>query len=125
MKTWEMIKELTENPSKKFKRTKDGVEFKTSQKIVDSIKVGTYVEEAINYRSRDCVLLEDDWTEVKQSVSLLEALQAWANGETITCELNGLHATYNPKEGSNLVDFSGRGLSSKEINQGIWYIEND
>lgn len=121
MKTWEMIKELTENPKKKFKSL-DGYEASVTEQgllsLFNDVKVD--IDESIlildkgNFKA-------DDWTEVKQPVSLLEALQAWADGKTITCKTVGKKFIYTGDCGS-LKDEDGASVIPDEILNGVWYI---
>lgn len=112
MKTWEMIKELTENPEKKFKN-------KTNKVIAVLPDADLYFpDEDYNYLS-----IDDEWEEVKQPVSWQEALEAWANGAAVKCEINdgsGFTLFYKgnlyPEDGDEIA------LCSEEILKGTWYI---
>jgi len=126
MKAWEMIKELTENPSKKFK-TAEGYEAnvsKTGLLTVLIYKAEINANKSIRILGYD-IFKEDDWEEIKTPVSLLEALQAWANGKTISCiSFMGNKYIY-PSSNDGLIDTSKSPLSQLEILRGVWYIEND
>lgn len=73
MKTWEMIKELTENPNKKFyvvgsKHLIARVEFQTNKiEVVNASMKPTHVE--VNPS------VDWDWEEVKEPVSFMEAMK--------------------------------------------------
>lgn len=76
MKTWEMIKELTENPNKRFRSLTDSSR-REERKIAKSDgKVLIH----INDGSRLVVYLNEEWEEVKQPVSFMEAV---ASGKKI------------------------------------------
>lgn len=68
MKTWEMIKELTENPEKKFIRKGDPLEISV---------------DGLNYlrweSGHDYINLEHEWKEVKKPVSFMEVVRACKN----------------------------------------------
>ncbi|WP_042678490.1 hypothetical protein [Anaerosalibacter massiliensis] len=72
MKTWEMIKELTENPEKKFKRK--GV-------VGDVIEVGMESDEITWLGSGDSFIinsmqLNNEWEEVKEPMTFIEAVNS-------------------------------------------------
>jgi len=70
MKTWQMIKELTENPNKRFRSLTDSSR-REERKIAKSDgKVLIH----INDGSRLAVYLNEEWEEVKQPVSFMEAV---------------------------------------------------
>lgn len=71
MKTWEMIKELTENPEKKFKsisgRYGDRVAFVNGfECIVQEDKYGNAIPSIVIHR---------EWEEVKEPVGFIELLE--------------------------------------------------
>ena len=92
MKTWEMIKELTENPGKKF--TYNGG--RTYLIMEDGMIVwkGEHQrgqEFAIGYVDKR----ERDWEEVKTPVTFMEAFEALRDYEkNIYCILNGKKHSY-------------------------------
>lgn len=116
MRTWEMIKELTEHPSKEFKNEygsiihHNGLElrWKDDRSRVD------FTNKFINGK----------WEEVKQPVTCQEALEAWAKGAVVKCEINddsGFTLFYKsnylyPEDGDEIT------LCSEEILKGTWYI---
>ena len=63
MKTWEMIKELTENPKKKFRLKGNNV-------------VLEVVDGEIDLTDIDWVLLDDEWEEVKEPVDFMTAIKS-------------------------------------------------
>ena len=73
MKTWEMIKELTENPEKKFKRKTDGLEIRN-------------ICGRFNWEPGYTFLgVNDEWEEVKEPVDFMEAVKS---GKRITLKTN-------------------------------------
>ena len=103
MKTWEMIKALTENPKKKYKRIDD-----------DLIVKRNPITGEFKWRSGHAFLnVNDEWGEVKQPVTWQEALEAWATGKSITLKMNGQ---------TEIIDYSGLALNKKDIQNGEWYI---
>lgn len=72
MKTWEMIKELTENPDKKFIRKGDPLEMS-----VDGLKY-------LRWESgHDYINLKHEWEEIKEPVDFMTAV---ASGSRIRAE---------------------------------------
>ena len=65
MKTWEMIKELTENPKKVFKVICE----ESQQETTVSINYGE-----ITTQGYQQLFTDDEWEEVKQPVSFMEAV---------------------------------------------------
>lgn len=115
-KTWEMIKELSENPDKKFK-SKDGI-------IVYNLGCGIYFDNDEGKRIEYAINIYDKWKEVKEPVTWQEAIQAWVEGKTIYCILQDNQDSYK-------YIYSGTGfrnnkicISRKEIVEGNWYIED-
>lgn len=79
MKTWQMIKELTENPEKKFRR-KEANSYVTVEdgKIVWRGEFQNGQEMAIGFiDERDC-----EWEEVKEPVSFAEVLEQVSKSKT-------------------------------------------
>ena len=113
MKTWEMIKELTENPSKEFTRKSDGLHIKTN-------KYGELIWDS----GYQFLRLYHDWKEVKQPVDFMTAL----NSRQFVLVEHEL-ATYTDYERLDLimVDLADN-LNSYEfaevIENGKWYIED-
>lgn len=116
MKLWEALKELEENPKKVFKSNNgfgevtlgysNGIEFIGVQKT----KNGTFLSEL------------REWQEVKQPVTWQEAIEAWVNGKTIKCTMQGsdfVFDGYKPKL-RDQIDTIGR----IQLREGTWYIED-
>lgn len=64
MKTWEMVKELMENPEKKFALKSD-----------DTVCLGCN-DGVIDLSSIDYLLIVDEWKEVKEPVTFVEAVES-------------------------------------------------
>jgi len=135
MKTWEMLKELTENPKKnkifeaknkfgdRYQMLRDGAGyfeltvFNTDGKSISSdVPAGGF---------NGNIHQDYNWKEVPQEVTWQEAVQAWANGGKVSCRLDDWTYTYEgnveyPFKG--LEDSDGDGISAEEILQGKWYI---
>ena len=112
MKTWEMIKELTENPSKEFTRKADGLHIKTN-------KYG----ELIWDRGYQFLRLHNDWEEIKKPVDFITAIKS---GKYVGVEYSG--AKYKEINLPNLFYELQKDYSDKVIRQmilnGKWYIED-
>ena len=75
MKTWEMIKKLTDNPKLKFFRVSDNIKFATSNKVEEGEITGHYVS-SVHSPSYGCVLLEDDWKLFQEPVDFMTAINS-------------------------------------------------
>jgi hypothetical protein len=84
MKTWEMIKELTENPNKKFAK-KDSA--KNSYVTIANGAVVWLGKEQNGQNFRVTLLSNDGWEEVKEPVSFMEALEEVRNNPNIKLSL--------------------------------------
>ncbi len=112
MKTWEMIKELTENPDKEFTRKSDGLHIKTNE-------YGELVWDS----GYQFLRLHHEWKEIKQPVDFMTAFKAWHDDrKTIIHELEyeGDIITATMFDGKNEYAEFGAGL----IANGKWYIED-
>lgn len=133
LKTWEMIKELTENPDKKFK-TEKGVEA--------YIKLGLlHIEDPVSGYVRASIISSetfptDEWEEVKQPVPWLEAIEhhikdkelgKWSfsiympDGE-IWRQHSAHKLGYLSLEGESDTRHNS-GFERKMFTEGKWYIE--
>lgn len=71
MKTWEMIKELTENPEKKFMSTTE--EYSA---LIAVVKDRCFeFQEGTSNKIKLRIITEREWEEVKEPVSFMELLQ--------------------------------------------------
>lgn len=127
MKTWEMIKELTENPNKKFKNKKDGYKVQ----MINGLLVYPFYNSEHELQSSDWFLVADnalemEWKEVKEPVTWQEAIEAWIDGKTIYCLLNGEKFIYERSPlRKSLYDTEWKSsISAAELMNGDWYIED-
>lgn len=121
MKTWEMIKALTENPKKKFKSKCSN---RTNVKVNGVLNV--VWEEGKLDGEELTVALDAEWEEIQQPVPFMEAIEAYHNKKTIRCESEDFDTRYyNPVVyiGAVIKDTTGIGITSHEILNGKWYIE--
>jgi len=103
MKTWEMIKELTENPKKVFMRDYDELVVKVDK-----------TTETLSWESgHEHLCIDDEWVEVKQPVTWQEALEAWANGKSLRLLINDRIYHLVP---SKFI------IAQEDIEKGKWYI---
>lgn len=103
MKTWQMIKELTENPKKVFMRKRDLLIVK-----IDKTTKTLSWKSGFEHLSAD-----DEWVAIRQLETWQEALQAWANRESISLAVDGIE---------HVIDFNYLVLSREDIKKGEWYI---
>lgn len=132
MKFSEVIKALEENPNKKFEKfQKYGNRYVISARDNNYFQFDVFNEEGElldsgcggggfsgNFKATD-----EDWQEVKQSVTWQEALIAWANGASIHCQVDGKTWTYC--EGGLEAIEDSNALEEEEILRGKWFIEED
>ena len=125
MKLWEVIKALTEDPTKKF-------ESKLSSRLMLRMSVTTAISRFFKFevfydtklidQSSDGgafngnVSLDYDWQPVKQPVPWQEAIQAWICGSKVTVVLGGDECIF---EGFTEPEFVNHA-----INEGVWYVED-
>ena len=128
MKLWEVIKALTEDPTKKFER-KD----RYKHWVIGTDVVGGAISGETYYFMLDCdgegtygdagkfsgnlANNEDDWQEVKQPVTWQEAIQAWADGKKVSYK-------YSYNEMMHVFQDSNRMLSIEKIEDAVWYVED-
>ena len=132
MKLWEVIKELTDDPTKKFERKDQWKHWVMRTDVVGgAISGGTY------YFMLDChgediygdaggfhgnlTNNEDDWHLVRQPVTWQEAIQAWEKGNKVTVEFDSVGGPVKRVK----VPFSDTiSVSRTEIIKGTWYVED-
>ena len=130
MKLWEVIKELTEDPTKRFERKDQWKHWVMRTDVVGgAISGGTY------YFMLDChgediygdacgfhgnlTNNEDDWQLVRQPVTWQEAIQAWAEGKKKV-----LVSTPFGLESQEVKKSRGSIITEYEITNGTWYVED-
>lgn len=120
MKTWEMIKELTENPKKKFR-------------LIDNesdIKVTCSVGE-IRWTGGDGLYIDDEWEEVKEPVDFMEVLKRIedSDGDIRLMLINDLYEveiknkTFDKVLYHLSIDYLDTSIADILLN-GKWYIED-
>ena len=132
MKLWEVIKALTEDPTKKFER-KD----RYKHWVIGTDVVGGAISGETYYFMLDCdgedsygdagkfngnlANNEDDWQLVRQPVTWQEAIQAWMEGNRVTVEyewVGGIAKHVKPPFGENIS------VNRNELIEGTWYVED-
>jgi hypothetical protein len=114
VKTWEMVKELTENDNLKFK-AQDGMTAEVAVNGCLMLKDSDGDEAEVRIAGGCCEIEPDRWELIPQEVTWQEAIQRWLGGETIVCEI-GLHRyIYTPEDRHSIM--------RNEIEKGKWYIE--
>jgi len=136
MKFSEVIKALEANPSKTFETTKYGRRNEVSVGSAHYFRFRVFEEDGTEIDNHiesggfnDNVRIDADWQEIGQEVTWQEAIEAWANGKTISCTLNDKSFLY---EGGALFLETGYEYlvdqiqpSKLQIKNGTWYIEAD
>ena len=125
MKTWEMIKELSENPKKEFKK-KGGNLSKCIVKIEDGYFLVNFYNTIGNLISSDFgggkfnnnIEVDDEWEEVLKQVDFMTAFNAWQKeNKVIYCEIDGEKHAY-PSYNKTYK------IKPVEILKGDWFIKN-
>jgi hypothetical protein len=131
LKTWEMIKALTENPKLKFKNTShiatvDGAGWLRLEFLGGFESSGPSGNLSLARGN-------DEWKLVQEPVDFMKAITAYATGKTIRCEVLNPKTNdiseyhYIPdgdKFGEIISDEFESGISLREILEGAWYIES-
>ena len=123
MKLWEVIKELTEDPKKKFELSDRG-----SRERIESDGNYLWYSRIDNGMVSDVPALEDNvdvnnnnWQLVRQPVTWQEAIQVWADGNRVTVEyemFGGIVKHGKTPFGENIS------VNRNELIQGTWYVED-
>ena len=141
MKLWEVIKELTENPTKKFeaKLSPSGWTLRMSvdTRFSRYFKFEVFCDKELIDESSDRgafngnVSLDDDWRPVKQPVTWQEAIQAWVDGKKVVWEEGTDRRVFDrnkswpiPKYQSHLLDQDGDAVAVRMVSGGKWYMED-
>ena len=131
MKTWEMIKELTENPEKKFKvKNAEGTVGITDKRLqwID----GTYIDSNEDLIINEIVLHDLEWEEVKEPVDFMEVLKRIedSDGDIRLMLINDLYEveiknkTFDKVLYNLSIDYLDTSIADILLN-GKWYIEED
>ena len=121
MKLWEVIKALTEDPTKKFEMS--DVVYQRMERI-GSDGNRLWYSRTDNGISSSGAVLEDNvdlnnnnWQLVRKPVTWQEAIQAWVAGRIVSVKVGG--CKYKLTHDDDIF-----GLSERMINLGIWYVED-
>ncbi len=119
MKTWEMIKEITENPEKKFKEKSFGQVEMFKGYLVQSSNMDIIV---IN---KD--ILEKEWEEVKEPVDFMAAVKSGKRFKLINKDdAEGVLTRYMDLNTfmNTLANMWSKELSKAILTEGKFYIED-
>jgi len=133
LKTWEVIKALTENPKLRFRNNsysylqvnkEDGSIVWTDK---DGSNVGPKLERFILYSNGPCCdNLHIEWELVPQEVTFTEAFIAWQKGRTITVDRSSQEAGGDAIKGSYQRakgNLDNPWFYAKDIIHAKWFIE--
>ena len=122
MKTWEMIKEITENPEKKFKEKSFG-------------QVEIFEGELVWSSNMDIVIISEvvlgmEWEEVKEPVDFMEALKSCKRVSVEHPNLFDMPAIYKKNASiATVINYIFESYSDALVREiilnGKWYIEED
>ena len=114
MKTWQMFKELEEGSTKRY--TNGIVIFGTHNGCLKTFDENLKPNGFGSLSSNVMGWSRKEWEEIKESVTWQEALEAWSNGEVITCFI-GKNRTMLYRQ-----DNFSYPLNLEQIRIGAWYI---
>jgi hypothetical protein len=128
MKTWEMIKELSENPKLKFNNGIHKVKISDITKRIVWAYADEKEEPFIIFSNAPGAVdnLHIEWELIPQEVPWQEALQAWLDGKTVSCRVEAcdnqvnLATRYIHYGDSNETRYP---LGKVEFTKGKWYID--
>jgi len=109
MKTWEMIKELTENPGKKFKDKRGRIAYVDTGEII----------------CKPLLDIDEEWELIVKPVDFMTAIKAFNEGKNIYCEYNKHLFCYKADKCGKLIDEYGEPIEAYAILNGKWYIDGD
>ena len=111
MKLWEVIKELTEDPTKVYKN-----ENGDSMKFTDE-GILAWIDDSGKYETTFTVNKNTayNWQLVRQPVPWQEAIRAWADGKRVTLKLDRREYAF--------CGFSDPANTRRAIKSCIWYVE--
>ena len=121
MKTWDMLRELSENPLLKFKDNSGsvvGISDKTGRVVwLNGDREDAFVIHSYAYGFVDNLHL--DWELVPQEVTWQEAISAWLDGEAVACKYKGSEITFL-SGGINMALY----VDKEKLKYGKWYIKS-
>lgn len=131
LKTWEVIKALTENPKLRFRNNSHSyVQINNEDGSIvwsnkDGSSVGPNLDRFILYSNGPCCdNLHIEWEIVHQEVTWQEAIQAWVDGKEVYFTLNGSVQLYLDDGSQYLRTLAGcKTISKDEISKGNWFIK--
>ena len=129
-KTWEVMKMLEENPKRKFEShyagEKQTIELNENGYFYFKIFKGNGEMQPSNMPAggfNGNVSIGYEWEEVRQPVHFIEAVKAYADGKTITCEVGKNKYIYKDGfNGSPMRDQKDYGVCPNEILNGTWFV---
>ena len=120
MKLWEVVKELTEDPTKVFENNSDDY----NERLWSDDGFPNY---SIKFRGKDmedgsfsenAELGSNGWQLVLKPVPWQEGVQAWVDGKTVTVSTPFGFESIEAKKSR------GSSITEYEITKGIWYVED-
>ncbi len=118
MKFWEVIKELTDDPTKKFELSdrgsrerigSDGNYLRYSRIDHGMVSDGPALEDNVDVNN-------NDWQLVRQPVTWQEAIQAWVAGKKVSYSYMGYDKRF-------LFEDSNTMMSTEKVKNAEWYVE--
>jgi len=125
MKLWEVVKELSENPKKKYEAIDDGL-----YKLTASYRNGYIVFQAFapngdEINGANAYKIDQDWQEIKQPVPWQEAIQAWLDNDKdiYVVRENGERIDQSESYRFGIFGDGANGFNRHDFTQGKWFIE--
>ena len=141
MKLWEVIKALTEDPTKKFVLDEGDRNYTLSVGegcFANYFNLSAIDGNGANISNFDSGQFdgnfttdEDDWQLVRQPVTWQEAIQAWYEGKKAVWEGDGERRVFDRnnswlglKHQAQMIDQDGDAVTVRMISGGEWYVED-
>ena len=126
MRTWEMIKELMENPNKEF-----SIKLRISQIAYVSVSGNVRIRN-INRESKPLELtrqiLDEKWEEVRRPVDFMTVAKAVKEGKEVGLKYDGFSLGFTKWELRDLLIDLGQNYEDEDLAEiilkGKWYIED-
>mgnify|MGYP000915224407 FL=1 len=115
MKTYDVYKSIAEEGKTRFKRKKDK-EIYSWDKYCQELE-----PENADIRC-EIIHIDEEWEEVKEPVSFMEAVEAFDEGEDIYCLLEGEKYVYRSCNFGLVEEENKTPITPVEILKGEWYI---
>ena len=141
MKLWEVIKALTEDPTKVCEAQLEGNGWTVRMRVdtgfsryfkFEVFNGARLIDQSLGGGAfNGNVALDLDWQLVRQPVTWQEAIQAWADGKKVAWEEDADRRVFDRnnrwltlKHQAQMIDQDGDAVTVRMISGGTWYVED-